>query len=149
MPHPAIVNRRCKLWHRVTPIDMRRYVGSLAKLDQRNTAVQTWRRLGASMHLLRVSCRHSGLSYQPILIATSRRAHEVHPGQPPPKMAVGSFTSDNGPHGEHDFGAFDFRGAGKVFWIDYYDLTLTGRSENPADQAQTTRVLTLMLAREY
>ncbi len=72
------------------------------------------------------------------------------PAKPPPKMAAGRFTSDNGPHGEHDFGAFDFRGAGKVFWkIDYYDLTLTGRSENPADQAQTTRVRTIILAREY
>ena len=62
----------------------------------------------------------------------------------------GSFTADNDPHGEHDFGAFDFPGAGKVFWkIDYYDRTLTGGSENPADPSQTTRVLTIMLAHEY
>jgi hypothetical protein len=61
-----------------------------------------------------------------------------------------NFNADNDPHGEHDFGAFDFPGAGKVFWkIDYYDLTLTAGSENPADPSQTTRVLTIMLAHEY
>jgi hypothetical protein len=61
-----------------------------------------------------------------------------------------SFTEDNDPHGEHDFGAFDLAGAGKVFWkIDYYDLTLTMGSRDPADPSRTTRVLTIMLASEY
>ena len=60
-----------------------------------------------------------------------------------------SFTPDNDPYGEHDFGAFDFKGK-KVFWkIDYYDNTLTGGSENPACADTTTRVLTVMLANEY
>ena len=32
-----------------------------------------------------------------------------------------TFTSDNDPHGEHDFGAFEHDGK-KIFWkIDYYD----------------------------
>src|ERR1700691_2410812 len=32
-----------------------------------------------------------------------------------------SFTEDNDPHGEHDFGAFDVDAVGKIFWkIDYY-----------------------------
>ena len=59
------------------------------------------------------------------------------------------FTPDNDPHGEHDFGAVMVDGA-KVFWkIDYYDRDCLYGSECPADPAQTTRVLTIMLASEY
>ena len=59
------------------------------------------------------------------------------------------FTADNDPHKEHDFGSFEVDGE-KFFWkIDYYDLTLEGGSENPADPAVTIRVLTIMLASEY
>ena len=63
--------------------------------------------------------------------------------------AFSEFTEDNDPHGEHDFGAID--GAGqRLFWkIDYYDHTLTGGSPDPADEAVTCRVLTIMLAMEY
>lgn len=61
-----------------------------------------------------------------------------------------AFTPDNDPYGEHDFGAFTQQGAGKIFWkIDYYDLSLTGGSEDPADVRKTRRVLTVMLAGEY
>ena len=60
-----------------------------------------------------------------------------------------AFTADNGPHGEHDFGSFEVDGR-KIFWkIDYYDAAMEFGSENPADPAQTTRVLTVMLASEY
>jgi hypothetical protein len=65
-----------------------------------------------------------------------------------------TFTEDNDPHGEHDFGAFDHEGT-RVFWkIDYYDRAAFGTghdygSENPADPATTLRVLTIMLASEY
>ncbi len=65
-----------------------------------------------------------------------------------------SFTEDNDPHGEHDFGAFEHEGQ-RVFWkIDYYDRATFGTghdygSENPADPAMTLRVLTIMLASEY
>lgn len=59
------------------------------------------------------------------------------------------FTNSNDPHGEHDFGAFEFAGE-KCFWkIDYYNKTLEGGSGDPADPDQTTRVLTIMLASEY
>jgi len=59
------------------------------------------------------------------------------------------FTPDNDPHGEHDFGSFTHEGQ-KLFWkIYYYDSACEFGSENPANPAQTTRVLTIMLADEY
>jgi len=60
-----------------------------------------------------------------------------------------TFTPDNDPYGERDFGAFDHNGH-KIFWkIDYYDTTLTKGSEDPSDPKQTVRVLTILLASEY
>ena len=59
------------------------------------------------------------------------------------------FTEDNDPHGEHDFGAVD-EGGVRCFWkIDYYDREMTMHSDDAADPAVTTRVLTVMLAEEY
>jgi hypothetical protein len=59
------------------------------------------------------------------------------------------FSPDNDPHGEHDFGSFTLVGR-KFFWkIDCYDREMIHGSEDPADQAKTTRVLTIMLANEY
>ena len=63
--------------------------------------------------------------------------------------AFTAFSVDNDPYGEHDFGSFNI-GEEKLFWkIDYYDLSLEYGSNDPADPAQTTRVLTIMLAEEY
>lgn len=61
-----------------------------------------------------------------------------------------AFDGDNDPWHEHDFGALDIDGV-RVFWkIDYYDRNDPDLgSENPADQAVTERVMTLMLAEEY
>ena len=60
------------------------------------------------------------------------------------------FTDDDDPYGEHDFGAFDQDGAGRVFWkIDYYDPSTTAGSADPSDPKATLRVLTVMLAEEY
>src|SRR6202045_2180960 len=59
------------------------------------------------------------------------------------------FTPDNDPHGEHDFGNFTLAGRKFFFKLDYYDPTMTYGSEDPADPAKTTRVLTIMLAEEY
>ncbi len=59
------------------------------------------------------------------------------------------FTEDNDPHGEHDFGAFDYQGQ-KIFWkIDYYDLDMKYHSPDNTDPKQTARVLTVMFASEY
>ena len=59
------------------------------------------------------------------------------------------FTEDNDPHGEHDFGAFEFHGH-RCFWqIDYYDNDYSMGSDDPSDLAKTRRVLTIMLADEY
>jgi hypothetical protein len=56
------------------------------------------------------------------------------------------FTPGSDPHGERDFETFGQR----IFWkIDYYAPGLTRGSEEPADPAQTVRVLTIMLASEY
>jgi hypothetical protein len=59
------------------------------------------------------------------------------------------FTSDNDPHGEHDFGSFRYAGE-TIFWkFDYYDVDVTMHSPDPSDVTVTTRVLTIMLADEY
>ena len=60
-----------------------------------------------------------------------------------------AFTADNDPHGEHDFGGFELAGQRFLFKIDCYDSSLEMGSDDPADPAKTTRVLTLMLAEEY
>ncbi|MEW8508949.1 MAG: DUF3768 domain-containing protein [Candidatus Thiodiazotropha sp.] len=67
-----------------------------------------------------------------------RAVHEFH-----------TFTPDNDPWHEHDFGSVELSGE-KIFWkIDYYNLDLSAGSEDPADETRTHRVLTIMLASEY
>ena len=60
-----------------------------------------------------------------------------------------SFTEDNDPHGEHDFGAFDADRHRIFFKIDYYDKALACHSPDPSDPSVTERVITIMLAEEY
>ena len=59
------------------------------------------------------------------------------------------FNSANNTYGEHDFGkvsTWEF----EVFWkFDYIDVDYTMHSLNPADEAVTARVLTIMLAEEF
>ena len=58
-----------------------------------------------------------------------------------------TFTEDNDPHGEHDFGTISWKGQ-KVFWkLDYYDLSLR-YGEHPLSR-KCRRILTVMLADEY
>ena len=63
--------------------------------------------------------------------------------------AFDTFTTDNDPHGEHDFGGFEVEGL-KFFWkIDYFDVELEFTTPNRADESLTRRILTIMLADEY
>jgi hypothetical protein len=59
------------------------------------------------------------------------------------------FCIANDPHGEHDFGLFDFEGSSIIFKIEYFDANFEFGSPDPADPAVTQRVITLMLAEEY
>jgi hypothetical protein len=59
------------------------------------------------------------------------------------------FSPSNDPYGEHDFGAFQL-GDSQLFWkIDYFDSSLGGGAQDPADETTCVRVLTIMLAEEY
>lgn len=60
-----------------------------------------------------------------------------------------TFTVDNDPYGEHDFGALSLRGQDYFWKIDYYDPSLSFHSADKADPAKTRRVLTIMRADEY
>lgn len=59
------------------------------------------------------------------------------------------FSSDNDPHGEHDFGALQAAGERVFFKIDCYDRSGRYASPDPADSSVTCRVMTVMLAGEY
>jgi len=59
------------------------------------------------------------------------------------------FTPENDPYGEHNFGE-GTESENRYFWkIDYYDQHCKYGSEDPANPSITTRVLTIMLAKEY
>ena len=60
-----------------------------------------------------------------------------------------NFTTANDPYEEHDFGSFDYKGQKIMFKIDYYDKSLRYLSNDPADDNQTVRVMTIMTAAEY
>lgn len=59
------------------------------------------------------------------------------------------FDVDNDPHGERDFGDLTLFGTTLLWKLDYYDQQLTFASPDPADEAVTIRVLTVMLESEY
>ena len=62
-----------------------------------------------------------------------------------------SFSKDNDPHGEHDYGVIETdAGYENVCWkIDYYTNDLKAGSEDPADPRVTARVLTIMFVSDY
>ena len=58
-----------------------------------------------------------------------------------------SFSEDNDPYREHDFGSLEYEGE-KIFWkIDYYDQKVEHWTD-PLDP-KCRRILTLMLAEDY
>ena len=60
-----------------------------------------------------------------------------------------TFDENNDPYGEHDFGAFDYKGR-RIFWkIDYYDQKMLYFSPDVSNPRLTNRVLTIMYAEEY
>lgn len=59
------------------------------------------------------------------------------------------FTEENDPYGEHDFGAFTYKGKRYYWKIDYYDNSLSYHSPDKSDASVTVRVLTIMSAMEY
>ncbi|KQQ38989.1 hypothetical protein ASG19_04365 [Rhizobium sp. Leaf306] len=59
------------------------------------------------------------------------------------------FTSANDPYGEHDFGRVVVNGQGYFFKIDAYGLDYRYQSPDPADEAVTARVMTIMREDEY
>lgn len=93
----------------------------------------------------------SAMSFRFIYVTVGVRALGVEPAADA-VMAVrtfDAFSPDNDPYREHDFGALTIAGQ-LIFWkIDYYDRRLGDGSPNPADEAVTSRVLTVMLATEY
>ena len=60
-----------------------------------------------------------------------------------------TFTPDNDPHGEHDYGALTVQPLRIVWEITYYQRDLSNAGSDPADPATTKRVMTIMLAEEY
>ena len=64
-------------------------------------------------------------------------------------QAFDKFDEGNDPWGEHDFGSFEAEGERVFFKIDYLAPGGSMHAENPADAAQTERVMTIMLASEY
>ena len=60
-----------------------------------------------------------------------------------------TFTEDNDPYGEHDFGSVEVSGDKFFFKIYYYDPTMERHSDNPTDPQRTLRVMTIMRAEEY
>ena len=63
--------------------------------------------------------------------------------------AYDDFTLANDPYGEHDFGSL-YHEEQQVFWkFDYYDIDYTMHSPDPADEAVTARMLTVLLPQEY
>ena len=60
-----------------------------------------------------------------------------------------TFTEDNDPHKERDFGSLKREGR-VIFWkIDYYDSDMKYHSPDNTNPEVTKRVLTVMMASEY
>lgn len=59
-----------------------------------------------------------------------------------------TFSSDNDPYGEHDFGAVTVNEEKFFFKIDYYDSNLEFGAD-PLEDEDFVRVLTIMRAEDY
>jgi len=60
-----------------------------------------------------------------------------------------NFTEDNDPYGDHSMGAVEVCGE-KVWWkIDLYDTDFRYGPDDPLDESQVCRVLTILFPHEY
>ena len=59
------------------------------------------------------------------------------------------FNHENDPFNEHDFGKVEYEDKTYFWKIDYYDENLQQMSKDPSNTQITTRVMTVMLAKEY
>jgi hypothetical protein len=82
-----------------------------------------------------------------VTVTQGIRAIEDLPGLMRAVRAFETFTEDNDPYGEHDFGSIVWHDETVLWKIDYYDRALKG-GENPLSR-HCRRVLTVMLAEEY
>ena len=86
-------------------------------------------------------------------IVVTRGVRAIHGFEPIALMAAlgqcDTFDDGNDPYGERDFGGVDFMGFELLWKIDYYAHDMVHHSRDPADGAQTCRVLTVMHAGEY
>jgi len=64
-------------------------------------------------------------------------------------QAFDEFDKANDPYEEHDFGTIYHRSERIFFKIDYYDPSYMFGSEDPSDEDQTNRVMSIMYAHEY
>lgn len=111
--------------------------------DSDGTKATTIRRLNDE---LRRSFIGGAVMLTPSVIALGSKAQKAIVAK---VRAFDAFDEGNDPFGEHDFGAFEHEGEKVFFKIDYYNREMTWGSENPADPAVTTRVLTIMLSADY
>jgi Protein of unknown function (DUF3768) len=86
-------------------------------------------------------------SGQGMVITQGIQALPDVPGLIKAVQTFNNFTSDNDPHGEHDFGSIDWHREKTFFKIDYYDQALK-YGLDPLDP-DCRRILTVMLASEY
>lgn len=64
-------------------------------------------------------------------------------------QAFTTFTEEDDPHGEHDFGSVTVEGVAVWWKIDLYDPAYGYGSERRDDLTATRRVLTLLLPEDY
>jgi len=116
-------------------------------LEWRSTDVPRSERIRRQNDALRTGRRTNGQVMTTAGVAANGNAFVVACRQA--VAAFNAFSADNDPYQEHDFGALNVDGERVFFKLDYFNPTLDGGSEDPADPAITTRVLTIMLASEY
>ena len=98
----------------------------------------------ATIAQLNDAFRKSG---QNILLTPGTQALPDIPGLVKAVQDFDTFTPDNDPYGEHDFGIIGWHSETTYWKIDYYDQALK-YGEDPLSP-ECRRILTILLASEY